>query len=88
MCAYPMPRLISQRLTGTVKKKAIASESALLHQKSQVITPAFIAPGINHSSVLSMASIDMIEIVSVVRAVRAASRGDIPILRAPRKVRL
>lgn len=75
------------RFTGTVTRKAIAKDTAKLHQKSQEVTTAFMAPGMSHSSVLSTISIEVIEIVSVAQAMLAACRVVAPVRTAPAKVK-
>ena len=44
--AWPLPRAISQRLTGNATAPAIRSATARLPQKSTFVRPASIAPGI------------------------------------------
>src|SRR5882757_6292947 len=78
---------MTKRLTGTVTMNATISERGRLHQNSQLVTVAFMAPGISHSNVLSMISIEVIDIVSVRSAVLPDALGARPILRAPRYVR-
>ena len=78
MTAWPRPRAISQRFTGTVSAKAMTRLRARLHQKSPSPRPAAIAPGTSRMKALSTISIVVIETVSAAKATPAARRKPIP----------
>src|SRR5215210_445218 len=66
---WPFPRPISQRLTGTVRTKAIARANARLPQNRSVSSPASMAPGMTRRMMLSTTSIVAIDSVSEARAI-------------------
>jgi hypothetical protein len=76
--AWPIPRLISQRLTGTVTTNATTSDMRRLIQNSGLSRFAFSAPGMNMMTRLSTISIEVIDTVSDASAIFIASRIFIP----------
>ena len=65
----PFPRASSQRFTGTVRAKAIASEKASEPQKRISPSPAWMASGTSRMTALSTTSIVPIESVSDASAI-------------------
>lgn len=82
-----MPWLITKRFTGTVNMKAMAKARAKLHQNKILCNLALMAPGINHSKVLPIISIEIIDMVSTAKASLSASFRLIDFL-APQSVKL
>src|SRR4029079_9764066 len=76
--AWPRPRAMSHRFTGTVSTNAITRLRARLHQNSPSVRPAARAPGTSTMKALSTTSIVAIEAVSEASAIRAARRGPTP----------
>src|SRR5690606_3126287 len=70
--AWPLPRAISQRLTGNAATPAITSAAARLPQNNGESSDASIAPGIASMTRLSTISMMVIEAVSAASARRAA----------------
>src|SRR5215210_5703191 len=66
--ACPLPRAMSQRLTGKAATKATTRENARLPQKSMFVRPASIAPGMTTITRLSTISMIVIESVSEANA--------------------
>ncbi len=67
--AWPLPFVISQRLTGKATTPATTRATDSAPQKRMSPTPAPIAPGISSMSPLSTTSMTAIEKVSVARAI-------------------
>jgi hypothetical protein len=67
--AWPLPRAISQRLTGSATTNATDSAKARAPQKNTEPRPASIAPGTTSMTALSMISMTAIENVSEARAI-------------------
>src|SRR4051794_7370956 len=78
MTAWPRPRAIRNRFTGTVSTKATARLTRRLHQKSPSPSPAASAPGTTTMKALSTSSIVVIETVSGARGSGPARRGGTP----------
>ena len=76
--AWPLPRAISQRLTGTATTPAIASANARLPQNSRSPRPASIAPGTSSTIALSTTSIVAMLSVSEASAIGTTAASASP----------
>ena len=84
---WPLPRAISQRLTGTVRTNAMKRANASEPQKSRSESPASIAPGMTSRIALSTTSIVAIDRVSDARAIGITTASARPARRSGRLVR-
>ena len=64
--AWPLPRAISQRLSGTVTMPATDSANARLPQNRMLSSPSSMAPGI--STMIALSTISMVAMLSVSEA--------------------
>ena len=84
--AWPLPRAISQRLTGSAKAPAITSATERLPQNRTSPSPASIAPGMINRIALSTISITAIESVSDASAIGTTVASAKPARRSGRLV--